>query len=119
MPLEHLQLLPIVEAHDVIGLDRGPDRNSRLLLDFFSGGGLTYSSERRMDARDEVGKIGNQDVVVRYVGLYDVGDQCEKRFVCFHCLHSIYRRCGAYIARTEKCNLLVQNYEANERVKKT
>ena len=106
MPLEHLQLLAVLEADDMVGLNRLLDRHRRLQR--LAGGfllplGLSRRLEGLVDSADQRRKLGNRDDVPGEVGGDDLRGQFDEiaihhfprskrafpRMPCAHCIRSI------------------------------
>src|SRR3546814_7813357 len=68
MPLEHLELFPVLETDDIVRLYRRTDRNGWFLLHRRLFGGLAERGERPVDVLDDQRKVGNRDAVVADMG---------------------------------------------------
>src|SRR3546814_2176551 len=53
---QHLQFLPVFEADDIVGLDRGADRNGGLQFFRCSFGGRAEARQRGVNAPDHIGR---------------------------------------------------------------
>src|SRR3546814_4990771 len=63
MTAEHLELFPILETDDIVGLDRRADRDGGLLLLDGRFDRRAKSRQRAMNARDQIWEIGQADAV--------------------------------------------------------
>src|SRR6185369_16254385 len=77
MPLQHLQLLAVLEADDVVRRDRLLDRHRRIRPFRHWLGGATGSGERVIDIADQGRQLRHGDRVVRQMGGQDVSHQWE------------------------------------------
>src|SRR3546814_11489120 len=68
MPLEHLELFPVLETDDIVRLYRRTDRNGWFLLHRRLFGGLAERGERPVDVLDDQRQVGNRDAVVADMG---------------------------------------------------
>src|SRR3546814_16514529 len=64
MPLEHLELFPVLETDDIVRLYRRTDRNGWFLLNRRLFGGLPERGERPVDVLDDQRQVGNSEPVV-------------------------------------------------------
>ncbi|BBB09369.1 hypothetical protein SPYCW_2385 [Sphingopyxis sp. EG6] len=83
MAAEHLELLAVFKAHDVIGLHGGADRDGGLLFDF-GGLGHAKTGEGFMDGPNDEGNVGYRDAVVADMSSHDIGGQRYERFGIVH-----------------------------------
>ena len=77
MPLEHLQLLPILQADDEIREDRLLHRHRRLRL-LGDVGRLSRAGERRMHDADQLRQRCRRDLVVSHMRSHDPGRQLKQ-----------------------------------------
>src|SRR5262245_55417903 len=87
MPLEHLQLLPVFQTNDIVGLDRGTDRHRRFRLRLGLLLARAQRVERVVDILDQHWKVVHRDAVVADMSRYDVGGQGDQglpKIVVFH-----------------------------------
>src|SRR3546814_13227936 len=89
MTAEHLELFPILETDDIVGLDRRADRDGGLLLLDGRFDRRAKSRQRAMNARDQIWEIGQADAVVRYMRRDNFGGESEQ-----HIMGSEERRVG-------------------------
>src|SRR3546814_19688954 len=73
MTAEHLELFPILETDDIVGLDRRADRKGGLLLLDGRFDRRAKSRTRAMNARDQIWEIGPADAVGRYMRRDNIG----------------------------------------------
>jgi hypothetical protein len=78
MPLEHLELQAILEAHDMIGLHRRAHRHSRL-GGFIHGGNGTETGQRAVDVADQRGDLIDLDGVIADVRGATISEVCVIR----------------------------------------
>lgn len=84
MPFEHLQLLPVFQADDVIGVDRLLDRNGGFQVSDRLGLLLRLPevSQGLVDGADQRRKVRNGDDIPAHIGGHELAGQCDQ--VCFH-----------------------------------
>ncbi len=90
MPLEHLQLLAVFQADDVIVLYRRTHRNGGFGQRFCLRFGRLQPGERSIDVGDQCGQVAHGDAVVADMGSDDIRSEGDQRFtqidICFcHC----------------------------------
>ncbi len=80
MPLEHLQFLPVLQADDVVGGDRLPDRHGGLLIGGGFGDLLRQAKhlQRLMDRADQRRKVGRLNDVPRHIRRHDLAGQFDE-----------------------------------------
>ena len=91
MALEHLELLAVFKADNVVGLDRNPDRYSR-------DERLRRRRRRGAQSRptphvrfDQAREIGHGDAIILDMGGDNVGSERDKGVFCFDDVrHAIY-----------------------------
>src|SRR3546814_3933033 len=81
MTAEHLELFPILETDDIVGLDRRADRDGGLLLLDGRFDRRAKSRQRAMNARDQIWEIGQADAVVRYMRRDNIGGEREQHIL--------------------------------------
>src|SRR3546814_14934727 len=107
MTAEHLELFPILETDDIVGLDRRADRDGGLLLLDGRFDRRAKSRQRAMNARDQIWEIGQADAVVRYMRRDNIGGEREQHILgvfgphdFLFCLRSEERRVGKEVVST-------------------
>ena len=83
MPAQYLAAKPAFEAHDMVGLDRSPDRHRRRQR--FRQGRRSVRSEaaeRAMHRRNQPRELIDTDTVLRDITADDLGDQAGVDFLC-------------------------------------
>ncbi len=104
--LEHLQLLAVFKADNVIRLNRTADGDRRLRLGLFNDGCFAQSCQRCIDIADECRHVFHRYIIVANMGCDDVAGQRDEGFrrqllVIFHVLVGLPDEFFAAIAMNE------------------
>ena len=88
MPLEHLQLLPVLKADDVVRCDGLLDRHGGLEIGNGFGlcGRIDHSLQRLLDGGNHAGEIVDGDIVSGDKGRHNLGRQLRDKGFAHHAL---------------------------------
>src|SRR3546814_13832458 len=75
MSLERREFLPVLEADNMVGLDRSADRDGGLLFFDRCFDGRPETGERGVNIADQRRQVGHADAVVRYMGRNNIGGE--------------------------------------------